>query len=626
MGSIVSSIYKFVTSPKTAFSTAVLIGSPSLGKHIFKEDYTQKWKWTVRVLLLGITTLTIKRDRQISLGKSCLISLALSSTSHAIAYYAFPQGISRRKPIHRDPVHTAPSVLGAILPEGDFDTGKNLFYYYIASDQGFSLIFYYVDMKDSRIPFTHGCDPIGSFAHPMISDVRFRRVPPDIYDLVIGKMRATQGYPPFMTLKGTWTASDQSVSEKDGGSKLKTLLSSSQLGRFERYPEFDLEVLEGFWKVLPHHPDLKGIRFNFFDRKLRIWMHESNASAIPSALKIAQKEFRKLVGSINTQTKLIENCKSFLNNGMNSRRFLSKLPGAKKTPHSKELIQSTHQKSRVSESFEDEVKKILRNANLYVQSLNKEKQRAERALKELEDYKATFEALQSATDEAEIARLTRELSNIKCPTSYLVPTIQIKQACPIDQRVLSYLKRNNLLETVNLFKLSKHRRLISSFDTDEIRSVLSKGYALLKEKAAWIIRNPKSGIRGEEKWFEKDWNIQKGKAENPTWEEVEWLLNKFAQYKVNFQMMRTFPFTDKDIEWYEEVRSILFNLLERSGQMTFELEQEMSRLNDQYRILSSGEELYLIKRLSTDGLFISEATTHKDRDPLANLDRVHIAI
>ncbi|NRA91048.1 MAG: hypothetical protein HRU43_08005, partial [Simkaniaceae bacterium] len=525
----------------------------SLGKHIFKEDYTQKWKWTVRVLVLGITTLTIKRDRQISLGKSCLISLALSSTSHAIAYYAFPQGISRRKPIHRDPIHTAPSVLGAILPEGDFDTGKNLFYYYIASDQGFSLIFYHVDMKDSRIPFTHGCDPIGSFAHPMISDVRFRRVPPDIYDLVIGKMRATQGYPPFMTLKGTWTASDQSVSEKDGGSKLKTLLSSSQLGRFERYPEFDLEVLEGFWKVLPHHPDLKGIRFNFFDRKLRIWMHESNASAIPSALKIAQKEFRKLVGSINTQTKLIENCKSFLNNGMNSRRFLSKLPGAKKTPHSKELIQSTHQKSRVSESFEDEVKTILQNANLYVQSLNKEKQRAERALKELEDYKATFEALQSATDEAEIARLTRELSNIKCPTSYLVPTIQIKQACPIDQRVLSYLKRNNLLETVNLFKLSKHRRLISSFDTDEIRSVLSKGHALLKEKAAWIIRNPKSGIRGEEKGFEKDWNIQKGKAENPTWEEVEWLLNKFAQYKVNFQMMRTFPFTDKDIEWYEEV-------------------------------------------------------------------------
>jgi urease accessory protein UreE len=91
-------------------------------------------------------------------------------------------------------------------------------------------------------------------------------------------------------------------------------------------------------------------------------------------------------------------------------------------------------------------------------------------------------------------------------------------------------------------------------------------------------------------------------------------------------MMRTFPFTDRDIEWYEVVRSILFNLLERSGQMTFELEQEMSRLNDQHRILSSGEELYLIKRLSTDGLFISEATTHKDRDPLANLDGVHIAI
>lgn len=90
MVSMVSSIYNFFSSSRTAFSSILLLGTPSLGKYVFKEQYDQKLKWPVSILTLGIGTLSIGRDKEIPLGKSCLISLALSSIGHAIAYYCFP--------------------------------------------------------------------------------------------------------------------------------------------------------------------------------------------------------------------------------------------------------------------------------------------------------------------------------------------------------------------------------------------------------------------------------------------------------------------------------------------------------------------------------------------------------
>lgn len=93
MASMVSSVYNFFSSSRTAFSSVLLLGTPSLGKYIFKEQYDQQWKWPVSILMLGIATLSIGKDKKMPLVKSCLISLALSSIGHAIAYYAFPQPI-----------------------------------------------------------------------------------------------------------------------------------------------------------------------------------------------------------------------------------------------------------------------------------------------------------------------------------------------------------------------------------------------------------------------------------------------------------------------------------------------------------------------------------------------------
>jgi len=626
MASMVSSGYNFFSSPRTVFSSVLLLGSPSLGKYVFKEQYDQKWKWSVSILALGIATLSIGRDKKMPLGKSCLISLALSSIGHAITYYAFPQPTSKRESIGRDPIHTAPSVLSAILPKGDLDSGKDLFYYYIATHQGFSLIFYNVDLKDLRLSFTHGCDPMGSFAHPMIADVRWRKVPPDIYELIVGKMRAAKGCPPILALQGRWTVSDRELSEEEVGLKMKNLLSSEQLHAFEQYPDFDLQILRGSWKEMPQNPDLKGISFEFFDQNLEIWMHESNDSALPSALRMAERELRNLQIRIDEQGKLIKNGQSFLDGELNSRTFLSKLPAIRKTSHSKEQIQAVHRKDRESAPFEDQVRIIIQNAELYLQSLNEMKRRTDHVLGELEAYKRKSEELAAALDPSEIARLNSELSCMPCPTSYLLPTIQIKQAHPIDERVLKHLMRNNLLETVNLFNFIQHRRLISSFDTEEVQNVLRDGYILLQQKAKWIMCQPDSRIIVERIGFERDLKTQQEKAANPTWSEVEWLLNKFAQYEGNFQMMRTFPFTDEDIQWYGDTRSTLLNLLEKSGQMTVELEEQISRLSNQYNILSEDQELYLIKRLSRTGHFLSEVTKRRDRDPLANLDGVHIPI
>lgn len=98
MTSIVNSFYNFFYSTRTAFSSVLLLGTPSLGKYVFKEQYDQQWKWPVSIIGLGIATLSLGRDKEIPLGKSCLILLALSSIGHAIAYYAFPQPISKREP------------------------------------------------------------------------------------------------------------------------------------------------------------------------------------------------------------------------------------------------------------------------------------------------------------------------------------------------------------------------------------------------------------------------------------------------------------------------------------------------------------------------------------------------
>jgi hypothetical protein len=55
---------------------------------------------------------------------------------------------------------------------------------------------------------------------------------------------------------------------------------------------------------MPQNTDLKGISFEFFDQNLEIWLHESNDSALPSALRMAKRESRNLQSRINEQGKL----------------------------------------------------------------------------------------------------------------------------------------------------------------------------------------------------------------------------------------------------------------------------------------------------------------------------------
>lgn len=97
MVSMDGNVYSFFSSPSNALSSVLLLGNPSLGKYIFKERYDQKWKWGVSVLALGIAILYIREEKKMTLGESCLISLALFFIGHAIAHYAFSPPTSQRR-------------------------------------------------------------------------------------------------------------------------------------------------------------------------------------------------------------------------------------------------------------------------------------------------------------------------------------------------------------------------------------------------------------------------------------------------------------------------------------------------------------------------------------------------
>lgn len=93
MASMIITGYNFFSIPRTALSSVLLLGTPSLGKYVCKEQYEQKWKWPVNILVLGTSTLSMGT----SIVTSLFISSALLSIGHAIAYYACPQPISKRE-------------------------------------------------------------------------------------------------------------------------------------------------------------------------------------------------------------------------------------------------------------------------------------------------------------------------------------------------------------------------------------------------------------------------------------------------------------------------------------------------------------------------------------------------
>lgn len=613
-----------ISMPKTVGASIFTLSSPLLTKYLCENRNwdSQKWRWPVSIFSVGAATMWIAEEQKMSLGSGFLIASAIACVGHTTTMYS-----KRRVSVVRDPIEVAHNVLSTILPN-DYEDGNFIFYYLISTNKGFSLIFYDVPFKKLNIGFTHGCDPMGAVAHPMLADVRLRKIPQDIYQLILQRMRKKRGCPPILAIQGRWVEPDRSFSEVEVGSKMKCLLSSWLRYSSEQYPDFDLQVLEGRWKPMPQNPDLQGVSFEFFDQSLEIWMHEANESALHSAITAATKQLNRMETKIAQQQQLIEKCKNFLAGTLRKNTFFSGLPKASKSPHSGEVITEARNKLRQNKPAESEVRKIIENAETYLDSLKRERGRIFKEVTELTSYRGKNEELRAAVDPATKRRLEEELSRFKVPTSHLFPTVQIKQSWAMDGQILKQLTRRNLLGFLKLFTFIQHQRMLSDLNQPEVDPLIVDGDDLLQRKAAWIARNPSSSIALNEQRLSRECKFSLGGPRLSNWDKIEWILNKFAEYEIGFGWARQFPFLDEDIAWFEQARSILLNALKKSGKMTFELEELIADLNGQFQILHPelAQERYLVKRLSKDGEFLSKASKRKSLDPLAKLDDVHIRL
>ena len=107
---------------------------------------------------------------------------------------------------------------------------------------------------------------------------------------------------------------------------------------------------------------------------------------------------------------------------------------------------------------------------------------------------------------------------------------------------------------------------------------------------------------------------------------LKWVLEQFAQFENNFQMVGESPFLSQDLVWYKQAITFLQSQLDLTGKMTFELETELKELTEQQVLLEGSQPLYLVKRLLSTGAIEYRVSPKRGADPLANSDEAHIPV
>lgn len=550
--------------PAVALSTIVSVALPVIAKTVHRTD--QRWVWAAAVGAVVVSFAIFHKYAQTSVRISSFAACGLSAMGVALAHLLLD-----RKAITRNPLATAFDVLDQLLPNG----GEQILYtFYIATERGFSLI---LSKEIPQMRFTHGCDPIGGLIDPMITDVSWRRVPKEFLDRL----------PETTCVQGVWKQPGRYAPS------ISLFLDLIQQRKASLdYSTFTLQVAENQWKPMPQNPHLKGMSFPHHGDSTVVWMHEPNSDAYGSALKQARAEQARLETAIAIEAKLIENC-----NKVPLDRLSSKLPSAAKHPHSGLQI----------EMFKNPVRSEIPPVSLVTTIRDNATQ-----------YKLTLEQRLEVVK----ARIGRLEKREEMPTSVQLPTVQVKMTAPLSETAVLHLHRQVAREVIGVLKMIQYRRLLQPLEThSSSQSFYNQGKELLLREARSIAENRDSETVIDFDRFRQEVEHHR----DVSWENLEWMLNRFAQFHANFAMSKSFPFLRDEREWFGLVATHLLGLLYGSGRMTIDLEMELKPLSQQLELLQKAEPLYLIKRLTQSGHFIC-AVSNRSNDPIASLDEVHIPI
>ncbi|EDV27239.1 uncharacterized protein TRIADDRAFT_54984 [Trichoplax adhaerens] len=504
-------------------------------------------------------------------------------------------------PYWKNPHGSSVNVLTSLVPRDP--NGPLIYYFYVATQQGFSLIFYQSKIEQSIMrSFLSGCDPVGARVDPVIMDARYEQISSQLYALLTQHMHRKEGMPPTIAFQGLWLQPNNCCNRHPSGRELVCLLCgySSE----ERFPLFNLKLVPNTWKVIAHNPDLQGLSFaHAGQEELTVWLHESNSQAL----------------AIRSQEEAMGFVKQFFDDKMSEKKLLGQL--FKFKPHSTALIKAfrgdTTQTALLTQ--------VVKNAEEYLASLQRKQKQVVETLGDLHAYQAKLGEIEAAQgNPAEVKRLQVELGRMNCPASCAQSTVQIRKQKELSPQEKNFYLQKNLLDTLQLFKRYWH--FLPEFDPTETTGWLEGGKALLIQKANRIIRDPSSIIIIERCGFERDLSHHLGDLTAPTRKQAEWLFERFAEYEANFQMLRIAPFADQDIVWLQETVGVLESHLQRSGRLTHELETKRSALANQREMLLGIEPVFVVKRPGVGGEIQSTVVKRFGKDPLETQDEVHIPV
>jgi len=520
-------------------------------------------------------------------------------------------------PYWKNPHGSSVDVLTSLLPRDP--NGPMIYYLYVATQQGFSLVLYQSKIEYSLMKsFLAGSDAVGARVDPVIMDARYEQIPPQLYALLVKRMHRTSGMPPTIAFQGSWLQPCNCYQRLSSGLELIRLLYSH--GNEEQFPLFNLKLVPNTWKVITHNPDLKGLSFaHAGQEELTVWLHESNSQAFGSALKATEKESKNLKKAIKSQEDALGFVQQFFDGTINEKKLLGQL--FKFKPHSTALIKAFRQDTAQT----DLLNQIRANANEYLASLKWEQTQVEQALADLTAYQAKLDEIEAAQgNPTEVRRLQGELRRMNCPASCAGSTAQIRKQKELSPQERKFYLQKNLLDTLQLFKL--YRRFFPDFDPAEASPWLERGKALLIQQATYIMQNRYSRISIDPYSFKRDLNYHLGDLTAPTCKQFEWLLEHFAQYEANFQMLRIAPFIDQDITWLSEAVDVLDSHLQHSGRLTYELDTKKAALASQRALLLGTEPIFIVKRPGVGGEIQSTIVNRFGKDPLETQDKVHIPV
>lgn len=520
-------------------------------------------------------------------------------------------------PYWNNPHGSSVDVINSLLPHDP--RGPLIYYFYVATQEGFSLLLYHSKLEDSFMrSFLSGCDPVGGRVDPLIMEARYQQIPPKLFKLLARKMVWVEGLPPHVAVQGNWLSPDYQFTRPPSGMELLKLLYNRTTR--EEFPLFNLKLVPSTWKPIVHNQELKGISFAHAGKEeLTVWLHESNSQALGSSLKVARKTSRKLQQIVRCHEEAIKAAEQFKEGKLNQKKLLQRLFTA--LPYCKPMIQAF----RSDPSQIALLNQIVSHAEEYLGSVQAEKKKVDAELDQLVTYKNKADEVENAQGNRHQAQqLQRELDALPCPNSCAGSTAQIRKQKALSDIERKYYLRKNLIDTLQLLRLYRH--LLPEFNPDETRDWLQRGKQLLIEKAKWISRDRRSKIILDPYGFRKDLNHYFGSSSVPSWEKFEWLFQRFAEYEANFQMVRIAPFLDQDITWLLEAVGVLEGLLEQSGRLAFDLETQSVNLASQRKLLLGSEPVFLVKRPEVGGEIKSMVVNRLGKDPLETRDGAHIPI